>query len=287
MKSNILKGKKGVILGALDENSIAWKVALKAKAEGADFVLSNAPIALRAKKIFELAEQTSSEVISADVTQVDELENLIEESMNILGGKLDFILHSVGMSPNVRKGLHYTELDYNYLIKTLDVSAISLHKLLHVAYHMDAIKDWGSVVTLSYIGSQRAYSSYSDMSQAKAMLESIVRNFGYHYGRTRKVRINSISQSPTITTAGTGVSGFKSFYAYANSMSPLGNASSESCADYCVMMFSDYTKMVTMQNLFHDGGYSTMGISDEVMENCFVCDDQCKAKQIAKINKSK
>ena len=286
MKHNLLKGKKGIIFGALDENSIAWKVALKAKEEGADFVLTNAPIALRAKKIFELAEKTSSEVIPADVTQLDELEALLAESMTVLGGKVDFILHSVGMSPNVRKGLHYTELDYNYMIKTLDVSAISLHKLLQAAYHMDAINEWGSVVAMSYIGSQRTYSSYSDMSQAKAMLESIVRSFGYHYGSKRKVRINSISQSPTITTAGTGVSGFKSFYAYANSMSPLGNASAESCADYCVTMFSDLTKMVTMQNLFHDGGYSAMGISDEVMENCYICDDEeCKAKKIQKIAK--
>ncbi|MBS4013464.1 MAG: SDR family oxidoreductase [Bacteroidetes bacterium] len=288
MANNLLKGKRGIIFGALDENSIAWKVALKAKEEGATFVLTNAPIALRAKKIFELAEMTNSEVIPADITQVDELENLLTESMAVLGGKIDFILHSVGMSPNVRKGLHYTELDYNHMVKTLDVSAISLHKLLQVAYHMDAISEWGSVIAMSYIGSQRTYSSYSDMSQAKAMLESIVRSFGYHYGRKKKVRINSISQSPTVTTAGTGVKGFKSFYAYANSMSPLGNATSDSCADYCVVMFSDLTKMVTMQNLFHDGGYSTMGISDEVMDNCFVCDDEeCKAKKIEKIVRKK
>lgn len=275
MIQDLLKGKKGIIFGALDEHSIAWQVALKAHKQGASFVLTNAPIALRKGDIFKLGEQTGSEVISADITQVDEIENLITESRSILGGNLDFILHSVGMSPNVRKGLHYTDLDYNYLNKTLDVSAISLHKVLQTAYKMDAINEWGSVVALSYIAAQRTYSTYSDMAQAKAMLESIVRSFGYHYGKKRKVRINSISQSPTITTAGTGVGGFKSFYAYAHCMSPLGNASSEDCADYCVMMFSDMTKKVTMQNLFHDGGYSTMGISETLIQSCFTCQGEC------------
>ncbi len=275
MIQNLLNGKKGIIFGALDEHSIAWQVSLKAHEQGASFVLTNAPIALRKGDIFRLGEQTGSEVISADITQVDEIENLITESRNILGGNLDFILHSVGMSPNVRKGLHYTDLDYNYLNKTLDVSAISLHKVLQTAYKMDAINEWGSVVALSYIAAQRTYSTYSDMAQAKAMLESIVRSFGYHYGKKRKVRINSISQSPTITTAGTGVGGFKSFYAYAQCMSPLGNASSEDCANFCVMMFSDLTKKVTMQNLFHDGGYSTMGISETLIQSCFTCQGEC------------
>jgi enoyl-[acyl-carrier protein] reductase I len=275
MIKNLLEGKKGIIFGALDEHSIAWQVALKAHEQGASFVLTNAPIALRKGDIFKLGEQTGSEVISADITQVDEIESLITESCIILGGKIDFILHSVGMSPNVRKGLHYTDLDYNYLNKTLDVSAISLHKVLQTAYKMDAINEWGSVVALSYIAAQRTYSTYSDMAQAKAMLESIVRSFGYHYGKKRKVRINSISQSPTITTAGTGVGGFKSFYAYAHCMSPLGNASSEDCANFCVMMFSDLTKKVTMQNLFHDGGYSTMGISETLIESCFTCQGEC------------
>jgi len=237
--------------------------------------LSNAPIALRKGDIFMLGEKTGSEVISADITQVDELESLFQESISILGGKIDFILHSVGMSPNVRKGLHYTEIDYNYLNKTLDVSAISLHKVLHVAYKMDALNEWGSVLALSYIAAQRTYSTYSDMAQAKAMLESITRSFGYHYGKKRKVRVNTISQSPTITTAGTGVGGFKSFYAYAQCMSPLGNASSDECADYCVVMFSDLTRKVTMQNLFHDGGYSTMGISETLIKSCFTCQGEC------------
>lgn len=276
MAYNLLKGKKGIIFGALDENSIAWRVALKAKEEGADIVLTNAPIALRKGTIFKLAEQIQSEVIPADITQVDDLENLFTESMKILGGKIDFVLHSVGMSPNVRKGLHYTELDYNFLMKTLDISAISLHKVLQVAYQMDAINDYGSVVTLSYIAAQRTFSSYSDMSQAKAMLESIVRSFGYHYGRKNKVRVNSVSQSPTQTTAGSGVKGFNAFYSYSACMSPLGNATSEECADYCITLFSDLTRKVTMQNLYHDGGYSTMGISDQLINSCFKCSGDCE-----------
>ena len=275
MSLKLLEGKRGIIFGALDENSIAWKVAEKAHAHGARFVLTNAPIALRKGDIFRLGERTGSEVISADITQVDDLENLFQEAVELLGGKIDFILHSVGMSPNVRKGLHYTDLDYNYLNKTLDVSAISLHKVLQVAYKMDVMNEWGSVLALSYIAAQRTFSTYSDMAQAKAMLESIARSFGHHFGKKRKVRINTISQSPTVTTAGTGVGGFKSFYAYAQCMSPLGNASSDDCADYCIVMFSDLTRKVTMQNLFHDGGYSTMGISETLIESCFTCQGEC------------
>jgi enoyl-[acyl-carrier protein] reductase I len=278
MDHKLLKGKKGIIFGALDENSIAWKVAERAKEAGATFTLTNAPVALRKGDIFRLGEKTKSEVISADITQVDDLENLFQESMKILGGKIDFVLHSVGMSPNVRKGLHYTELDYNYLNKTLDISAISLHKVLQTAWQLDALNEWASVVALSYIAAQRTYSSYSDMAQAKAMLESIARSFGYHYGKRRKVRVNTISQSPTVTTAGQGVKGFNAFYTYANCMSPLGNASSDDCAIYCISMFSDYTKMVTMQNLFHDGGYSSMGISDQLINDCFVCQGDCDEK---------
>jgi enoyl-[acyl-carrier protein] reductase I len=279
MTNNLLQGKRGIVFGALDENSIAWKVAERAKEEGAIFTLTNAPVALRKGDIFRLAEKTGAEVISADVTQVDDLENLLQESMKLLGGKIDFILHSVGMSPNVRKGLHYTELDYNYLNKTLDVSAISLHKVLQTAWQLDALNEWASVVALSYIAAQRTYSSYSDMAQAKAMLESIARSFGYHYGKRRKVRVNTISQSPTVTTAGQGVKGFNAFYSYANCMSPLGNASSDDCATYCISMFSDYTKMVTMQNLFHDGGYSSMGISDTLINDCFTCQGDCHEKK--------
>lgn len=275
MSVQLLKGKRGLIFGALDEHSIAWKVAEKAHEHGAQIVLTNAPIALRKGDIFRLGKKINAEVLPADITQVDELENLLQETTDILGGKIDFILHSVGMSPNIRKGHSYTDLDYNYMNKTLDVSAISFHKLLQVAYKQDAIAEWGSVVALSYIAAQRTYSSYGDMAQAKAMLESIARSFGYHYGIKRKVRVNTISQSPTITTAGTGVGGFKSFYAYAQCMSPLGNATSDDCAEFCVVMFSDLTRKITMQNLFNDGGYSTMGISEKLIESCFTCQGEC------------
>ncbi|MBN2777208.1 MAG: SDR family oxidoreductase [Bacteroidales bacterium] len=271
MTHNLLKGKRGLIFGALDENSIAWKVAEKAHAEGAEFVLSNSPIALRKKDIFILAKKTNSQVIAADITEISELEDLFEEAMQMLGGKIDFILHSVGMSPNVRKNVPYHELNYDYLEKTLDVSAISLHKVLSVAQRLDAINDWSSVVTLSYIAAQRTFSSYSDMAHAKAMLESIVRQFGYHLGVKKKVRINSISQSPTRTTAGAGVSGFNAFFNYADAMSPLGNAPADSCADVCISLFSDYTKMITMQNIYNDGGFSSMGISNKLIEQYIDC----------------
>jgi len=266
MSHNLLKGKRGIITGALDANSIAWKVAQKAHAEGAVFTLSNAPIALRMGEIKKLADETGSQVIAADATSVDEITALYQQSMDVLGGKIDFVLHSIGMSPNIRKNIPYDALNYDFLIKSLDVSAISLHKMLAVAKKMDAISEGGSVLALSYIAAQRAYSFYNDMAEAKAMLESIVRSFGYHYGKAKKVRVNSVSQSPTKTTAGSGIKGFEEFYEYANSMSPLGNASAEDCANYCLTLFSDFTKMVTMQNLYHDGGYSTTGISTEVME---------------------
>jgi enoyl-[acyl-carrier protein] reductase I len=264
--NQILKGKKGIIFGALDPNSIAWKVAEHCHNEGAIFTLTNAPIALRLGTINQLAESTGSVVIPCDVTSDSDMENLITESMKVLGGKIDFILHSVGMSLNIRKGKSYLDLDYDFTHKTLDISAISLHRLLKTAYKLDAINEWGSVVALTYIAAQRIFPDYNEMADAKALLESISRSFGYHYGKAKKVRINTISQSPTRTTAGSGVKGFDSFYDYAEALSPLGNASAEDCAQYCVAMFSDFTKMVTMQNLFHDGGFSFTGFSSEVME---------------------
>jgi enoyl-[acyl-carrier protein] reductase I len=266
MAYNLLKGKKGIISGALDENSIAWKVAEKAYAEGATFVLTNAPVAMRMGKINELAEACKTEVIGADATVVEDIENLYKKSVEILGGKVDFVLHSIGMSPNVRKGKDYGDLNYDWFLKTLDISALSFHKMLQVAEKLDAINQGGSVVALTYMASQRTFPDYSDMAQAKSVLESIARSYGERYGRLRGVRVNTISQSPTKTTAGTGVSGFDAFYEYANMMSPLGNASAEECADYCIAMFSDLTRMVTMQNLFHDGGFSSMGISPQVVE---------------------
>jgi enoyl-[acyl-carrier protein] reductase I len=266
MGYNLLKGKRGIISGALDSNSIAWKVAQRAHEEGAVFVLTNAPIAMRMGEINKLAEATGATIIPADATSVEELTQLFSKSTEILGGKIDFVLHSIGMSPNVRKNLPYTDLNYDFYHKSLDVSAMSLHKMLSVAKKLDAINEWGSVVALSYIAAQRTFSFYNDMAEAKAMLESIVRSFGYHYGKAKKVRVNSISQSPTKTTAGSGIKGFESFFDFADTMSPLGNASAEACADYCISLFSDFTKMVTMQNLFHDGGFSNTGISEEIME---------------------
>lgn len=266
MAYNLLKGKKGIIFGALNEQSIAWQVAEKAHEEGAEFVLTNAPIALRMGTINELAEKTNSEVISADATSIEDLENLFAKSMEVLGGKVDFVLHSIGMSPNVRKGLDYDELNYGYYHKTLDVSAFSLHKVLSTARKMDAINEWGSVVALSYVAAQRTFAGYNDMADAKAILESIARSFGYMYGRSRRIRINTVSQSPTMTTAGSGVSGFDKLEDFSERMSPLGNASAADCADYCITLFSDLTKKVTMQNLFHDGGFSSMGMSYRAIE---------------------
>jgi enoyl-[acyl-carrier protein] reductase I len=266
MAYNLLKGKRGIIFGALDENSIAWQVALKAHEEGAVFTLSNAPIAMRMGKINDLAAACgNAKIIPADASNMQELENVLTESMTTLGGKIDFILHSIGMSPNVRKKIHYTESNYDNYIKSMDVSAMSLHKLLQASMKYEAISEWGSVVALTYIAAQRVFPDYNDMADAKALLESITRSFGYHYGVKNKVRINTISQSPTRTTAGSGVSGFDAFYSYAEKLSPLGNASAESCANYCVSMFSDLTRMVTMQNLFHDGGFSFTGVSEAIV----------------------
>ena len=267
MSHNLLKGKKGIVFGALDERSIAWKVAQVAKAEGAEFTLTNAPIALRMGKINELAEECGAEVIPADATSIEDLENLFTKSMEVLGGKIDFVLHSIGMSPNVRKGRDYGNLNYDWLQKTLDVSALSFHKVMQTAEKLDAMNEWGSILGLSYIAAQRTFPDYSDMAHAKAVLESIARSYGERFARLKNVRVNTISQSPTMTTAGTGVGGFDVFFSYADKMSPLGNASAEDCANYCIMMFSDFTKMVTMQNLMHDGGFSTSGITDALIED--------------------
>lgn len=263
--NNLLEGKRGIIFGALNDQSIAWKVAEVAHAQGANFTLTNAPIAMRMGEINKLAEACNAQVIPADATSSEDLENLITKSMEVLGGKIDFILHSIGMSPNVRKGKHYTDTNYDWYHKTMDVSAISLHKVLATAKKHDALNDWGSVVALTYIAAQRIFPDYNDMADAKSLLESITRSFGYHLGVEKKVRVNTISQSPTVTTAGSGVKGFDAFIRYAEEMSPLGNASALDCANYCVTLFSDMTKYVTMQNLFHDGGFSNTGVSQKVM----------------------
>lgn len=266
MTHQLLKGKRGIVFGALNSNSIAWKVAEKVVEEGASIVLTNAPMALRLGELKGLSEQLNAPVIAADATSVEDLEKLFTESQQLLGGKIDFVLHSVGMSPNIRKERKYSDLDYNFMNKTIDISAVSFHKMLQVAYKQDAIAEGGSILALSYIAAQRTFEGYSDMANAKALLESICRSFGMLYGEEKGVRINTISQSPTKTTAGTGIGGFDLFFDFADKMSPLGNASAEECADYCVMMFSDYTRKVTMQNLFHDGGYSNAGMSKALIE---------------------
>ncbi len=268
MASQLLKGKKGIIFGALDERSIAWKTALVAHAEGAQLVLTNAPIALRMGKINELSKLCGdAPVIPADATSMADIESLLNKSMETFGGKIDFMLHSIGMSPNVRKSIEYTDTNYDNFHKTLDISSLSLHRILQSAMKLDALNEWASVVALSYIAAQRTFPGYNDMADAKALLESITRSFGYYYGFKKKVRVNTVSQSPTVTTAGSGVSGFDVFLSYAEKMSPLGNASAEDCANFCVTLFSDYTRMITMQNLFHDGGFSMTGVSQPIVEN--------------------
>ena len=266
MSFNLLKGKKGIIFGALNPDSIAWKVAERAGEEGATLTLTNTPVALRMGETQKLAEKLNTKVIGADATNIEDLNNLFIQSMEFLGGKIDFVLHSIGMSPNVRKERHYSDLDYNYLDKTLDVSAVSFHKVLQTARKLDAINEWGSVVALSYVAAQRTFYGYNDMADAKALLESIARSFGYIYGRERNVRVNTVSQSPTITTAGSGVKGFDRLLDFAERMSPLGNATADDCADYCITLFSDLTRKVTMQNLFNDGGFSNMGMSLQALQ---------------------
>jgi enoyl-[acyl-carrier protein] reductase I len=266
MSYNLLRGKRGLIFGALNEKSLGWKIAERAYEEGASFVLTNTPVSIRFGQIDELAEKCNTIVIPADATRVDELDSLIDKTTRHLGGNLDFVLHSIGMSPNVRKGHTYDDLDYHLLSQTLDISAISLHKILQICRKRDAINEWGSVVALSYVAAQRTLYGYNDMADAKALLESIVRSFGYIYGREKNIRINTVSQSPTLTTAGSGIMGFDNLMDFADRMSPLGNATAEECADYIITLFSDLTRKVTMQNLYHDGGYASMGMSFRAMK---------------------
>jgi enoyl-[acyl-carrier protein] reductase I len=273
--NGLLKGKKGIIFGALNEKSIAWHVALKAFKHGAELVLTNSPVAIRMGSINTLADITGSKVIPADATSMVDIDKLISESMEIFGGRFDFILHSIGMSPNVRKGIPYENTSYENMLKTFDISALSFHRILQTAFKYDAINEWGSVVALSYVAAQRTLSGYNDMGDAKALLESIARTFGYIYGRDRKVRINTISQSPTATTAGSGIHGFESLIDFSERMSPLGNATAEECADFCVVLFSDLTRKVTMQNLYHDGGFSSMGMSLKAIEQYIKSFEEC------------
>ena len=266
MSNQLLKGKRGIIFGALDPNSIAWITAERVNEEGGTFVLTNAPIAMRMGAIDELAKKTGAKVIPADATSIDDLQNLVDQSVEILGGKLDFVLHSIGMSVNVRKGRAYTDQKYDWTQKGTDVSAMSFHKVMQTLYKSNAMNEWGSIVALSYMAAQRVFPDYNDMADNKAYLESIARSFGYFFGRDKNVRVNTISQSPTPTTAGKGVKGFDGFIAYAEKMSPLGNATALDCANYTITLFSDLTKRVTLQNLYNDGGFSNMGVSDAIME---------------------
>lgn len=265
MANNLLKGKKGIIFGALNESSIAWHVAEMAHEEGAQLVLTNTPVAMRMGSVNDLAKKCDALLIPADATSVKDLENLFQKAMEHFGGKIDFVLHSIGMSPNVRKGRTYDDIDYDYFLKTLDISAISFHKMIQVAWKLDAVNEWGSILALSYIAAQRTLYGYNDMADAKALLESIARSFGYIYGRERKVRINTISQSPTLTTAGSGVMGFEGLLDFTDRMSPLGNADAQECAGLCITLFSDLTRKITMQNIYNDGGFSSMGMSRRAM----------------------
>lgn len=278
MVTNLLEGKKGMIFGALNDKSIAWHVAEKAHAQGARLVLTNAPVAIRMGTIGELAEKTGSMVISADATSMKDLEELFTKSMEHFDGKIDFVLHSIGMSPNVRKGIPYAEISYENMLKTLDISALSFHRILQTAYKLDAIKEWGSVVGLTYVAAQRTLAGYNDMGDAKALLESIARSFGYIYGKERHVRVNTVSQSPTATTAGAGIAGFDSLVDFSDRMSPLGNADASDCADVCITLFSDLTKKITMQNIFNDGGFSSMGMSQRAIEQYRKSFDECPDK---------
>lgn len=265
MSHNLLKGKRGIIFGALNDMSIAWKVAERAVEEGARITLTNTPVAIRMGEVKALSDKLQAEAIPADATSVEDLEEVFSQSMKILGGPIDFVLHSIGMSPNVRKKRTYDDLDYDLLSKTLDVSAISFHKMLQVAKKQEAIAEYGSIVALTYVAAQRTFFGYNDMADAKSLLESIARSFGYIYGREKNVRINTISQSPTLTTAGSGIKGMDHLMDFANKMSPLGNATADDCANYCITLFSDLTRKVTMQNLYHDGGFSSMGMSLRAM----------------------
>jgi enoyl-[acyl-carrier protein] reductase I len=278
MITNLLEGKKGIIFGALNEKSIAWHVAEKAYEQGARLVLTNAPVAIRMGSMNELAEKTGSEAIMADATSMKDLDMLFSRSLEIFGGKIDFVLHSIGMSPNVRKGIPYAETNYENMLKTLDISALSFHRILQTAYRMDAISEWGSVVALTYVAAQRTLAGYNDMGDAKALLESIARSFGYIYGKEKHVRVNTVSQSPTVTTAGSGISGFEALVDFSDRMSPLGNADASDCADVCVTLFSDLTRKITMQNIFNDGGFASMGMSQRAIEQYRKSFDECPDK---------
>jgi enoyl-[acyl-carrier protein] reductase I len=260
----LLKGKKGIVFGPLDETSIGWQIALAAKREGAELAVSNVAVALRVGKPAELAKLLGdAPLIACDVSNSEEISKCFQEAKEKLG-KLDFFVHSVGMSQNIRKGLSYENSKYDWFLKTLDVSGLSLHRLLHGALAEEALNDGASVLAISYIAAQRSFTTYGDMSDAKALLESVARSFGSRLGE-KKIRVNTVSQGPTWTRAGSGIDDFEKMYTLADILSPLGNPTAADCGDYCVTLLSDLTKFVTMQNLFHDGGFSAMGMTTALL----------------------
>jgi enoyl-[acyl-carrier protein] reductase I len=259
----LLEGKKGVIFGPLNDQSIAWQIALQIYGEGGRFVLTNAPISMRFGKIHDLSKLCGdAPVVLANVMNDEDMEHLFERARDHFGG-IDFIVHSVGRSENIRKGRTYDDLRYDWYLKTLEISALSLHRAIH--YALPALNDGASIVALTYIGAQRVFSEYLDMGDAKTLLEAIARNFGAHLGK-RGIRVNTVSQSPTRTTTGRGIAGFDAMFEFANKLAPLGNATAEDCADYVVTLLSDLTRKVTLQNLYHDGGFSNMGMDERLMK---------------------
>jgi enoyl-[acyl-carrier protein] reductase I len=256
----LLKGKKGIIFGPLDESSIGWQIALAAHREGAQLAISNVAIAMRVGQVQDLAALCGdAPLIVCDASNNEEIDAAFKQ-LKELFGPVDFIVHSIGMSQNIRKALPYEDLNYDWYLRTLDVSAVSLHRIISFALKNEALASGASIVAMSYIAAQRNYSAYSDMGDAKALLESIARSYGTRLAG-RGIRINTVSQSPTPTRAGSGIEHFEKMYAFADRISPLGNASAEECADYVTTLLSDLTRKVTMQNLFHDGGYSSVGIT--------------------------
>ena len=265
--SQLLAGKRGVIFGALDERSLAWHIALRCQAEGEQIVLSNTSAAIQLGTISQLAEAHQMPLIACDATKTEELAALWQQAQAQTGGKIDFVLHGVAQSVNLRRHKSYEELNYEYYKQTLDISAMSLHKMIRTAMEQDALAEGASVVALSYIASERYFLGYNDMGDAKALLESIARQLGAIYGQKKKVRINIVSQSPTRTKAGGQWKEIDFFYRYSDQLSPLGSASADDCADVCVALFSDLMRKVTMQTIYCDGGFGRTILTPELVED--------------------
>ncbi|HET9136436.1 MAG TPA: enoyl-ACP reductase [Candidatus Kapabacteria bacterium] len=260
----LLKGKTGIIFGPLDESSLGWHIATAAYREGAKLAISNVALALRIGKPQELAAMCgNAPLIPCDASNQAEIDTCFKEVKERFG-KIDFIVHSVGMSTNIRKGMPYEKLNYDWYLKTIDVSGLSLHRLISGALENDVLNDYSSIIGLSHMAAQRPFTTYTDMAEAKAVLESIARNYGARLG-LQKIRVNTVSQSPTWTRAGSGIEDFDKMYYYSDLLAPLGNASAEECGDYCVTLLSDLTRKVTMQNLYHDGGFALMGLSQSML----------------------